>query len=101
MTTEQIYQQHQPQPAESPLDDYQWWAVCSYYEQARHEKQRKYRRQTGDMRPYQVPIPNRKRSHWEDTPSGRRFVLRNVDGVLMTVKESTLKHIVCCFDHVE
>jgi hypothetical protein len=101
MLIKQIYQRHQPEPAKCPLDDYEWWAVCSYYEQARHKKQRKYRRETGDMSPYQVPIPNRKLSHWEDTQSGRRFVLRNVDGMLMTIKESTLKHIIYLFDHVE
>jgi hypothetical protein len=43
--------------------------------------------------PIGIACPNRRLSGWEQTPKGKYFVLRNVDGFLMKFSEAQIKKI--------
>jgi hypothetical protein len=71
------------------ISDRRWRIICDHYERSQRRKQERYGKKTGDQAPYDVPIPNRSLSDWDK--SYRWFVVRNVDRVLMRIKNQSLE----------
>ena len=68
------------------------WALIVWEYHRRQE-----RRLRDIVQPSFIPCPNRRLSAWEDTPKGRVLVLRNVDRVLMRMKEKTVLGLTSAF----